>query len=69
MPFEVISLAAALEHSRDIASRAYIVLVGTGWTLKDFYTNGSLEHYLRNTEQIRVITIDRFLELVSEHRL
>ncbi len=44
VPFEVICLIDALEESP--YERAYVVLGGEGWKLRDFYTKGGLSQYL-----------------------
>jgi hypothetical protein len=45
IPFEVICLAEALESGN--YEKAFVVLGGEGWTLRQFYTSGGLAKYLR----------------------
>jgi hypothetical protein len=44
IPFEIICLAEALESGE--YEKAYVVLGGEGWTLRQFYTRGGLAKYL-----------------------
>lgn len=59
IPFEVICLAEALE-SGDY-ERAYVVLGGEGWTLRQLYTTGGLSKYLRGTERVAIVTLESFV--------
>ena len=43
VPFEVICLSHALRQG--VYNKAYLVLGGTGWSLRDFYTTGRLNDY------------------------
>src|SRR6266849_2153459 len=43
VPFEVISLADVVLTSR--FAKAYLVLGGEGWTLRDFYISGELKRH------------------------
>src|SRR5439155_404023 len=40
VPFEVMCLADAVRAG--VGARAYLVLGGDGWTLRDYYTSGAL---------------------------
>src|SRR5712691_430036 len=44
VPFEVMSLAEAVRGGE--FSRAYLVLGGDAWKLRDFYTSGGLQKHL-----------------------
>jgi len=59
IPFEVICLAEALENGE--YEKAYVVLGGEGWTLRQFYTGGGLAKYLRGAENVKIVTLESFV--------
>lgn len=59
VPFEVICLLEALETNR--FEKAYLVLGGGGWTLRDFYTAGGLQKYLHHTDAVEILTLETFI--------
>jgi len=59
VPFEVICLEDALKTGG--YDGAYVVLGGEGWKLRNFYTAGGLESYLRLSGKIRIITLESFV--------
>ncbi len=59
VPFEVICLAKALRDND--FQRAYLVLGGDGWTLRDFYARGGLRPYLACGEQVEIVTLEGFV--------
>ena len=67
VPFEVICLAEALDGGE--FERAYLVLGGEGWTLRDFYTSGRLRKYLVNSDKVEVITLESFVGRANQGRL
>lgn len=69
VPYEVISLARALESAGGIHARAYLVLGGKGWTLRDFYTSGGLSTYMQGTEKVEIITLEDFIAKANRRQL
>jgi hypothetical protein len=67
VPFEVICLLEALA-SREY-SKAYLVLGGEGWTLRDFYTSGGLEKHLKHADQVEILTLESFVARANGRRL
>ncbi len=67
VPFEVISLAEAVRAGP--YSKAYLVLGGAGWTLRDYFTNGGLAEHLRNIENVHILTLEHFIALSNSGRL
>jgi len=67
VPFEVICLAE--EVLRGAFQKAYIVLGGDGWTLRDFYTSGGLDKHLTNADRVKVVTLERFVALANKGEL
>ena len=67
IPFEVICLAEALESKE--YEKAYVVLGGEGWTLRQFYTGGGLAKYLRGAENVQIITLESFVANANRGQL
>lgn len=67
IPFEVICLQKVMRISRKMRC-AYIVLGGTGWTLREFYTRGGLRRYLPY-KNIHIVTLDEFIAIVNRRDL
>jgi len=67
VPFEVMCLA------REVKSRAfqkaYLVLGGEGWTLRDFYTSGELVKHLIDAALVNVVTLEGFVGLANKGKL
>ena len=59
VPFEVICLEDALKTGG--YDGAYVVLGGEGWKLRNFYTGGGLESYLRLSGKIWIVTLESFV--------
>ena len=64
IPFEVISLSEAMQHAH--YARAYLVLGGDGWRLREFYTSGGLEKHLTHPELVEIVTLERFVALANQ---
>src|SRR3989344_2709488 len=47
VPFEVMCLTEALTDNGSTYSRAYIILGGDGWKLRDFYIEGGMNKFFR----------------------
>jgi hypothetical protein len=67
VPFEVICLAEEVRQGK--FQKAYLVLGGDGWTLRDFYTSGDLEKHLTNADRVRVVTLERFVALANKSEI
>lgn len=67
VPFEVICLAVAVRA--DSYAKAYLVLGGAGWTLRDYFTSGALAEHLRDTESVEILTLEAFVALANSGRL
>jgi hypothetical protein len=63
VPFEVMCLADAVRAEH--AVRAYLVLGGDGWTLRDYYTSGALDEHLIHARVVRVVTLEAFIRLAN----
>ena len=67
VPFEVMCLADAVRANH--ADRAYLVLGGDGWTLRDYYTSGKLDQHLVHASLVRVVTLEAFARIANNGEL
>jgi hypothetical protein len=67
VPFEVMCLADTL--NRHGHTHAYIVLGGEGWTLRNFYTSGGLNEYLKNCDKVNILTLEQFVAKANKGEL
>jgi hypothetical protein len=67
VPFEVICLSEAIREGE--FQKAYLVLGGDGWTLRDFYTSGGLDEHLKDCEKVKVLTLERFVATANQGKL
>lgn len=49
--------------------KAYIVLGGEGWKLRNFYTSGGLNKHLVQAEKVEVVTFESFVALANRGKL
>lgn len=69
VPFEIMRLAKTIEESRGQYEKAYLVLGGPGWSLRDFYVSGGLQKYMRNTEKVSIMTLEGFVAKANGGKL
>ncbi len=50
-------------------TRHYLVLYGNDWKLKRFYLNDGLAKFLMDSHFVKVVSIDKFLELANQGQL
>lgn len=67
VPFELICLLEALRTGQH--DKAYLVLGGEGWTLRNFYTAGGLKPFLVNAEKVDVVTLEGFVGRANQGKL
>lgn len=67
VPFEIICLAEAIREAPDY-KRGYVVLGGTGWTLRDYYVE-KIQRHLVGTEAVKVLSLEAFAALANEGKL
>ena len=63
VPFEVMCLADAVRAGH--ADRAYLVLGGDGWTLRNYYTSGALAEHLTHASLVHVVTLEAFIRIAN----
>lgn len=67
VPFEVMCLADAVKASH--GTRAYLVLGGDGWKLREYFTSGALSEHLIHASTVRVVTLEAFIRLANNSEL
>lgn len=67
VPFEVICLAETVE--RGGYAKAYLVLGGEGWKLRQFYTSGGLSRHLTRAELVEIVTLEAFIARANQGNL
>jgi PD-(D/E)XK nuclease superfamily protein len=67
VPFEVICLMEAMENGG--FEKAYLVLGGEGWTLRELFTGGGLKKYLVNSDKVEVTTLESFVGRANQGKL
>ncbi len=69
VPFEVLCLAEAVHKSRGRFKKAYLVLGGSGWTLREFYVSGQIREYLKNCEVVEIVSLETFVARANQSDL
>lgn len=67
VPFEVISLAEVVLDGG--FAKAYLVLGGEGWTLRNFYTGGGLKKHLWHADKVEIVTLENFVARANNGEL
>ncbi len=67
VPFEVTCLAQTVIDGQ--ANKAYLVLGGDGWTLRDYYVSGKLAEHLIHADRVKVVTLEAFIRLANNGQL
>jgi hypothetical protein len=67
VPFEVMCLADAVREG--LATRAYVVLGGTGWSLRSYFTSGALKDHLVHAGLVRVLSLEEFVAIANSGKL
>lgn len=69
VPYEVICQMDAVRSSGGKYNKAYVVLGGEGWTLREFYVGGGLEQFLKYSELVDIVTLEQFVALANKGKL
>jgi hypothetical protein len=67
VPFEVMCLADAVRAGH--GDRAYLVLGGDGWTLREYYTSGAMAEHLVHAALVRIVTLEAFVRMANNGAL
>src|SRR5204863_3677389 len=66
VPFEILCLADAVHKSRGRFNKAYLVLGGSGWTLREFYVSGQIREYLKDCEVVEIVSLETFVATANQ---
>lgn len=69
VPYEVICLRDAVLKGRGYVSRAYLVLGGTAWTMRDFFISDEFERYLPHRDTVTILTLEEFMAIANTGQL
>ncbi len=69
IPFEILCLAEAVHRSNGKFKKAYLVLGGSGWTLREYYVSGDIRRYLKNCEKVEIVTLETFVGRANQGKL
>lgn len=67
VPFEVACLAQSVIDGQ--AQKAYVVLGGDRWTLREYYVSGKLDEHLIHAARVNVVTLEAFIRLANNGQL
>jgi hypothetical protein len=68
VPYEAMCLIQAVLAERERYAKAYLVLGGPSWTLRDFYTQSLLE-FLRHDDLLDIMTLESFVARANRGEL
>ncbi len=69
VPFEAMCLAETIHSSQGAYKKAYLVLGGEGWRLRDFYTGGGLDKHLSYSNLVDIVTLEGFIAKANQGHL
>ena len=69
VPFEAICLAEAIRTGAGEYHKAYLVLGGDGWSLREFYLGGGLNAHLQHSNLVEFRSLESFVALANQGRL
>jgi hypothetical protein len=61
VPYEAMCLVKAVLEERERYDRAYLVLGGPAWTLRNFFVEGGLLPYLRHEDLVSIVNLETFV--------
>jgi hypothetical protein len=69
VPFEAICLAEAILNGNGEFTKAYLVLGGEGWKLRDFFIRGGLQKHLKYSDLVTITTLESFVAKANRGEL
>ena len=69
VPFEAICLADSILNNRTEFHKAYLVLGGAGWKLREFFVAGGLKEHLRHSDLVTIVPLETFVGLANRGNL
>ncbi len=67
--WEVICLMHTIKTHAPAYEKAYLVLGGIGWTLRDFYVADGLKDYLNYQGLVEIVTLEKFVAIANKAKL
>jgi len=67
--WEAICLAHAIVSSQGKYHKAYLVLGGGGWKLRNFFVSGGLRNHLRHADLVDIVTLETFIGMANQGQL
>ncbi len=69
VPFEAICLADAVLSSKGKLTKAYIVLGGQGWKLREFFIQNGLRDHLVHADLVEILDLETFIARANKGQL
>lgn len=69
VPYEAMCLAEAILSNSEEYKKAYLVLGGEGWKLREFYTGGGLDRHLQYSDLVDIVTLEWFIAKANQGEL
>ncbi len=69
VPFKFLCLVDAVRSSEGKYRKAYLVLGGDGWTLRDFFIGDGLKQIMNYSNLVDVVTLETFVGLANQGKL
>ncbi len=69
VPFEAMCLIEAVLAEPSRYDKAYLVLGGPSWSLRDFYTEGGMLRFLRYEDLVSIVTLEDFVARANRGEL
>lgn len=69
VPFEAMCLVQAVISDPDRYAKAYLVLGGPSWKLRDFFTDGGLLPFLRHDDLVSIVSLESFVARANRGQL
>ncbi len=66
VPFEAMCLAETILASDNDYDKAYLVLGGGGWKLREFYTGGGLDRHMCYSNLVEIVTLEDFIAKANQ---
>ena len=69
VPFEAMCLMQAVLQDPERYERAYLVLGGTNWRLREFYTEGGLAPFFKHEGLLSIVSLETFVARANRGQL
>ena len=69
VPFEALCLVQAVLTEPERYKRAYLVLGGPSWRLRDFYTDGGLAPFFKHDDLVSILSLESFVARANRGNL